>query len=67
MPSVTRTLIPAAGLIAIAIAGSVSCPADSPLSCHNSTAVQDTCCFIPTGQLVQTQFWDFSPATGPSG
>ncbi|CEJ93907.1 Putative Ribonuclease Trv [[Torrubiella] hemipterigena] len=66
MPSVTRTLIPAAGLIAVAVAGSVSCPANSPLSCHNSTAVQDTCCFIPTGQLVQTQFWDFSPATGPS-
>ncbi|OAR01164.1 hypothetical protein LLEC1_07034 [Akanthomyces lecanii] len=43
-----------------------SCPSDSPLSCHNTTAVADTCCFIPTGQLLQTQFWDSSPPTGPS-
>lgn len=44
-----------------------SCPSDTPLSCHNTTAVADTCCFIPTGQLLQTQFWDSSPPTGPSG
>lgn len=36
-------------------------------SCQNSTAVSDTCCFnAPGGQLLQTQFWDSSPATGPS-
>lgn len=35
-------------------------------SCQNSTAVADTCCFnAPGGQLLQTQFWDSSPATGP--
>jgi len=43
-----------------------SCPIDSPLSCHNSTEAPDTCCFIyPGGQLLQTQFWDTSPAIGP--
>ncbi|PSS28360.1 hypothetical protein M430DRAFT_91574 [Amorphotheca resinae ATCC 22711] len=43
-----------------------SCPSDSPLSCHNTTAAPDSCCFIyPGGQLLQTQFWDTSPAIGP--
>lgn len=44
-----------------------SCPVDSPFSCHNTTAVVDFCCFIPAGQLLQTQFWDTDPPTGPSG
>jgi ribonuclease T2 len=36
------------------------------LSCHNTTAVADLCCFnAPGGQLLQTQFWDTDPATGP--
>ncbi|KAM3081138.1 Ribonuclease T2 precursor (RNase T2) [Clarireedia jacksonii] len=43
-----------------------SCPSDAPVSCHNSTAAPDSCCFIyPGGQLLQTQFWDYSPAIGP--
>jgi len=43
-----------------------SCPIDGPLSCHNSTVTPDSCCFIyPGGQLLQTQFWDTSPAVGP--
>lgn len=43
-----------------------SCPSNSPLSCHNSTTAPDSCCFIyPGGQLLQTQFWDYSPAIGP--
>lgn len=43
-----------------------SCPIDSPLSCHNNTEAPDSCCFIyPGGQLLQTQFWDTSPAIGP--
>ena len=34
------------------------------LSCHNTTAVADTCCFnAPGGELV-TQFWDTDPSTG---
>ncbi|KAK4497358.1 hypothetical protein PRZ48_011809 [Zasmidium cellare] len=36
------------------------------LSCHNTSAVQDLCCFnSPGGSLLQTQFWDTNPATGP--
>ena len=43
-----------------------SCPIDGPISCHNSTEAPDSCCFIyPGGQLLQTQFWDTSPAIGP--
>ena len=37
------------------------------LSCHNTTAVENLCCFnAPGGSLLQTQFWDANPATGPS-
>lgn len=36
-------------------------------SCHNTTAVSNTCCFnSPGGLLLQTQFWDTNPATGPT-
>ncbi|KAL2356086.1 ribonuclease T2-like protein [Cryomyces antarcticus] len=36
------------------------------LSCHNASVVTDFCCFnAPGGQLLQTQFWDTHPATGP--
>jgi ribonuclease T2 len=36
------------------------------LSCHNTTLVEDLCCFnAPGGQLLQTQFWDTQPVTGP--
>ncbi|KAL7783650.1 ribonuclease T2 [Trichoderma ceciliae] len=49
------------------MANSVSCPANSPLSCHNTTAVVDTCCFnYPGGELLLTQFWDTNPSTGPN-
>jgi ribonuclease T2 len=42
-----------------------SCP-NAQLSCHNTTAVENLCCFnAPGGQILQTQFWDASPATGP--
>ncbi|KAK7981733.1 ribonuclease T2-like protein [Apiospora saccharicola] len=51
---------------AVMAAGSKSCPVDSPLSCQNSTAVADTCCFnAPGGQILMTQFWDTHPVTGP--
>ncbi|KAK0386367.1 hypothetical protein NLU13_6204 [Sarocladium strictum] len=54
-------------LASLALAGEPqSCPSDSPLSCHNTTVVENTCCFITSGQLLQTQFWDTDPATGPS-
>lgn len=49
-----------------ALAAIQSCPSNVPLSCHNSTAVSDSCCFnAPGGVLLQTQFWDTDPATGP--
>ncbi|SPQ25648.1 d00671a0-e2c6-49b6-9efb-7d3e34966d83 [Thermothielavioides terrestris] len=47
-------------------ATSVTCSASAPLSCHNTTSY-DTCCLnYPGGHLLQTQFWDTNPATGPS-
>jgi ribonuclease T2 len=43
-----------------------SCPSPE-LSCHNTTAQANLCCFnSPGGSLLQTQFWDTSPPTGPS-
>ncbi|KAH8126179.1 ribonuclease T2 [Trichoderma asperellum] len=50
-----------------AVAASVSCPTNLPLSCQNTTAVSNTCCFnYPGGQLLLTQFWDTNPSTGPN-
>lgn len=47
-------------------AASASCP-NAQLSCHNTTVQTNLCCFnAPGGSLLQTQFWDYSPATGPS-
>jgi len=44
---------------------SSSCPSPE-LSCHNTTAQANLCCFnSPGGALLQTQFWDTSPPTGP--
>lgn len=43
-----------------------TCSSSSALSCQSSSK-NPTCCFnYPGGALLQTQFWDFSPATGPS-
>jgi ribonuclease T2 len=43
-----------------------TCSNTGQLSCHNTTAVTDLCCFnAPGGQLLQTQFWDTNPVTGP--
>ncbi|KAF2102601.1 ribonuclease T2 [Rhizodiscina lignyota] len=47
--------------------GSPETCSNTQLSCHNTTVVQDLCCFnAPGGQLLQTQFWDTDPSTGPS-
>lgn len=66
-------LIAHGSLVALALqqvgGASVTCSANTPLSCHNTTAVaaSNMCCFnYPGGQLLQTQFWDTDPATGPS-
>jgi len=35
------------------------------LSCHNTTMVENLCCFnYPGGKMLSTQFWDTSPPTG---
>lgn len=37
------------------------------LSCHNSTVVENLCCFnYPGGQFLLTSFWDTNPVVGPS-
>lgn len=42
-----------------------SCPANLPNTCTNSTPIENSCCFeSPGGILLQTQFWDYSPAIG---
>ncbi|KAJ6469648.1 ribonuclease [Mycena vitilis] len=46
---------------------SSGCSTSGTASCTNSTSVSDLCCFqAPGGLLLQTQFWDTSPSTGPS-
>jgi ribonuclease T2 len=51
----------------VALAGSAKTCTSPQTSCRNTTAVTDLCCFnAPGGQLLQTQFWDTSPSTGPS-
>ncbi len=43
-----------------------SCPNDLPLSCSTGATDVDSCCVeTPGGVLLQTQFWDYDPATGP--
>ncbi|KAI9843775.1 MAG: ribonuclease T2-like [Sclerophora amabilis] len=49
-----------------ALAGDSKSCSNTQLSCQNTTAVSDLCCFnAPGGQLLLTQFWDYDPATGP--
>lgn len=45
-----------------------SATCNSPqLSCQNTTAQPNLCCFnAPGGALLQTQFWDTNPVVGPS-
>ncbi|KZT30799.1 RNase Gf29 [Neolentinus lepideus HHB14362 ss-1] len=46
---------------------SSGCSTSGSASCHNSTVQSDLCCFeSPGGLLLQTQFWDTDPSTGPS-
>ena len=56
----------AGSFVSFAAEGPKSCPADSPLSCQNTTVVEDLCCFnAPGGQLLLTNFWDADPPVGP--
>jgi len=44
-----------------------SCGANGPSSCSNNTEVSNLCCFeYPGGLLTLTQFWDYSPSSGPT-
>ncbi|TCD64320.1 ribonuclease T2-like [Steccherinum ochraceum] len=46
---------------------SSGCSTSGQASCHNTSHVSDLCCFeSPGGLLLQTQFWDTNPTTGPS-
>lgn len=59
----------AAQLFNGAHAGVQSCPADSPVSCSSSSSKSSSgsCCLeSPGGLLLQTQFWDTDPVTGPT-
>ncbi|KAJ5100023.1 Ribonuclease T2 [Penicillium argentinense] len=43
-----------------------TCSRNNSLSCHSSSQT-GTCCYnYPGGALLQTQFWDTDPSTGPS-
>lgn len=64
----TTTAMAMAMTVPGALSALQSCSSNVPLSCHNKTTVPDAslCCFnAPGGLLVQTQFWDTDPATGP--
>ncbi|KAH8891975.1 ribonuclease t2 [Thozetella sp. PMI_491] len=60
-------LVGAVSAVSGALASSLSCPVDAPLSCQNTTSYENTCCFnYPGGDLLLTQFWDTDPSTGPA-
>ncbi|KAJ7685745.1 ribonuclease [Mycena polygramma] len=46
---------------------SSGCSTTGTASCGNTSSVSNLCCFeSPGGLLLQTQFWDTDPSTGPS-
>lgn len=59
-------LIALGSLVGLAVAAASVCPASAPLSCQSSGTIQNTCCTEVQGQVLQVQFWDSSPATGPA-
>ncbi|KAK5130030.1 hypothetical protein LTR08_002546 [Meristemomyces frigidus] len=63
-----RTLLAASAVLAPVFATPPICPIGplAPLSCHNTTAIKNTCCTEVQGQVLQVQFWDTQPATGPA-
>ncbi|KAJ5207627.1 hypothetical protein N7449_002006 [Penicillium cf. viridicatum] len=55
----------AMGLITGTTASLETCTSSTAFSCASSST-EPTCCFnYPGGALLQTQFWDTSPSTGP--
>ncbi|KAK7528025.1 ribonuclease T2-like protein [Phyllosticta citriasiana] len=48
-------------------AGTAQACTSPQLSCHNSSVVENLCCFnYPGGQFLLTSFWDTNPVVGPS-
>ncbi|KAK8243544.1 ribonuclease T2-like protein [Phyllosticta capitalensis] len=48
-------------------AGSAPACSSPQLSCHNSSVVENLCCFnYPGGQFLLTSFWDTNPVVGPA-
>ncbi|KAG9119706.1 ribonuclease T2-like, partial [Ceratobasidium sp. 392] len=65
--SAVVTASPLVDLNAHSLFPRTSCSVSGQASCQNTTAQSNLCCFeAPGGQLLQTQFWDFNPSTGPS-
>lgn len=68
-PSVISVAKVALAFLPLALAGTPkACPitASSPVSCQSSGTAASCCFESPGGQLLQTQFWDTDPATGPT-
>lgn len=56
----------ATALVTSASAQLKVCTNNSTLSCQSSSQAP-TCCYnYPGGALLQTQFWDTNPSTGPT-
>ncbi|KAF5312892.1 hypothetical protein D9619_002613 [Psilocybe cf. subviscida] len=67
LASPLRDLTSPANLFARSQLLTTTCGTSGTLSCRNTTAVSDLCCFeSPGGLLVQPQFWDTAPVTGPT-
>ncbi|CAD0014755.1 unnamed protein product [Aureobasidium pullulans] len=62
----SSSLLAFSTLLGLAAAVAKSCPASSPISCQTTGTIQNTCCTEVQGQVLQVQFWDSSPATGPA-
>ncbi|KAI0348284.1 ribonuclease T2 [Trametopsis cervina] len=60
-------LTPALGPMDLFKRVSSGCGTSGVASCTNTTKQTNSCCFeSPGGLLLQTQFWDTNPSTGPS-
>ncbi|KAL9034893.1 MAG: hypothetical protein Q9214_006836 [Letrouitia sp. 1 TL-2023] len=65
--SSAKSFVGSVALSSLALGGAPPTCSDTQTSCQNSTAVGNLCCFnAPGGQLLQTQFWDTNPPTGPN-
>jgi ribonuclease T2 len=62
----SSTLIALGSFLGFAAAAAPSCPANAPISCQTTGTIQNTCCTEVQGQVLQVQFWDYNPATGPA-